>query len=58
MVVILVMENFCGCDFDHGKFFGHVILVMGKFFWTCDFGHRKFFFDHVETLNETSLEFT
>ena len=36
--------------------FGYVILVMG-IFWTRDFGHGKFF-GHVETLNETSLEFT
>ena len=34
-------ENFFGhVDFDRGKNFGHVILVM-VIFWTCDFGYGK-----------------
>ena len=34
--------EFFGHDFGHGKFFGHVILVM-EIFWTHDSGHGKFF---------------
>ena len=66
--VILVMGIFWTRDFGHGNFFwtcsfGHGNFL-GMWFWLWEFfGHGKFFlsweiFDHVETLNETSLEFT
>ena len=38
-------------------FWAHGNLLVVGIFWTRDFGHGKFF-GHVETLNETSLEFT
>ena len=66
--VILVMGIFWTRDFGHGNFFwtcsfGHGNFL-GMWFWLWEFfGHGKFFlsweiFDHVENLNETSLEFT
>ena len=47
---------FLTCEFGHGKFFGHVILVL-EIFWTCDFGCGNLFGHLVLVMGNDELNF-